>query len=609
MCGIAGWVNWQQSLVGYIDVMRKMTETLAHRGPDEMNVKAFGKALLGHQRLAVIDLEGGRQPMQRTIGDRTYTIVYNGELYNTAALRKTLENRGYTFETTSDTEVLLAAYIEWQEACPTHLNGIFAFAVWCEEEESLFICRDRMGVKPLFYTERENEILFASEIKTLLKHPTIKPQVDLQGLKGLLSIGPSRIPGTTVFKNIIELKPAHYLKITPNEKKLVRYWDVSYHSHPHEEQETVEQVRTLLETAIERQLVSDVPLCTFLSGGLDSSFITAVAAEQYRSNGKVLHTYSVDFEESDKFFQKNDFQVSQDAYWIQLMRDRFQTEHHEIILTQEAMVEALLEAMQLKDYPSMADIDSSLLLFCREMKKDFTVALSGECADELFGGYPWFFANTNYFPWIRSIKERDALLNNGWRDKLNLEGFLQETYDAAIAEVPDLYDKSKEGKERGELFYLNNMFFMQTLLERKDRMSMGASLEVRVQFADHELVEYVWNIPWDMKTAGGHEKGILRKAAEGLLPEEIVWRKKNPYPKTYHPAYTKAVQTLLAECLADSSSILYELFDHEQLQQLLATGGASFQKPWFGQLMAGPQLLAYFVQLHHWFKNYNVELV
>ncbi len=609
MCGIAGWVNWQQSLVGYIDVMRKMTETLAHRGPDEMNVKAFGKALLGHQRLAVIDLEGGRQPMQRTIGDRTYTLVYNGELYNTAALRKTLENRGYTFETTSDTEVLLAAYIEWQEACPTHLNGIFAFAVWCEEEESLFICRDRMGVKPLFYTERENEILFASEIKTLLKHPTIKPQVDLQGLKGLLSIGPSRIPGTTVFKNIIELKPAHYLKITPNEKKLVRYWDVSYHSHPHEEQETVEQVRTLLQTAIERQLVSDVPLCTFLSGGLDSSFITAVAAEQYRSNGKVLHTYSVDFEESDKFFQKNDFQVSQDAYWIQLMRDRFQTEHHEIILTQEAMVEALLEAMQLKDYPSMADIDSSLLLFCREMKKDFTVALSGECADELFGGYPWFFANTNYFPWIRSIKERDALLNNGWRDKLNLEGFLQETYDAAIAEVPDLYDKSKEGKERGELFYLNNMFFMQTLLERKDRMSMGASLEVRVPFADHELVEYVWNIPWDMKTAGGHEKGILRKAAEGLLPEEIVWRKKNPYPKTYHPAYTKAVQTLLAECLADSSSILYELFDHEQLQQLLATGGASFQKPWFGQLMAGPQLLAYFVQLHHWFKNYNVELV
>lgn len=609
MCGIAGWINWQQSLVEYKDVMREMTATLAHRGPDEMNIKAIGKALLGHQRLAVIDLEGGRQPMQKTVGDRTYTIVYNGELYNTDALRKTLEGRGYTFQTTSDTEVLLAAYIEWQEACPTHLNGIFAFAVWCEEEESLFICRDRMGVKPFFYTERDNEILFASEIKTLLKHPTIKPQVDLQGLAGLLSIGPSRIPGTTVFKNIMELKPAHYLKITPNEKKMVRYWDVSYHSHPHGEQETVEQVRTLLQGAIERQLVSDVPLCTFLSGGLDSSFITAVAAEHYRLNGKVLHTYSVDFEESDKFFQKNDFQVSQDSYWIQLMRDRFQTEHHEIILSQEAMVDALLEAMQLKDYPSMADIDSSLLLFCREMKKDFTVALSGECADELFGGYPWFFANTNYFPWIRSIKERDTLLNNGWREKLNLEGFLQQTYEAAIAEVPALYDESKEGKERGQLFYLNNMFFMQTLLERKDRMSMGASLEVRVPFADHELVEYVWNIPWEMKTVGGQEKGILRKAAEGLLPEEIVWRKKNPYPKTYHPAYTKAVQTLLAECLADSSSILYELFDHEQLQQLLATGGASFQKPWFGQLMAGPQLLAYFVQLHHWFKNYKVEFV
>lgn len=609
MCGIAGWINWQKSLVEYADVMWEMTETLAHRGPDEMNVRALGKALLGHQRLAVIDLEGGRQPMQKTIADHTYTIVYNGELYNTEALRKTLESRGYVFQTTSDTEVLLTAYIEWQEGCPAHLNGIFAFAIWCEEEESLFICRDRMGVKPFFYTEREDEILFASEIKTLLKHPTIKPQVDLQGLAGLLSIGPSRIPGTTVFKNIVELKPAHYLKITPGEKKMVRYWDVSYQEHPHGEQETVEQVRSLLQSAIERQLVSDVPLCTFLSGGLDSSFITGVAAEHYRVNGKVLHTYSVDFEESDKFFQKNDFQVSQDAYWIQLMRERFQTEHHEIVLSQEAMVGSLLEAMQLKDYPSMADIDSSLLLFCREMKKDFTVALSGECADELFGGYPWFFANTNYFPWIRSIKERDALLNDGWRDKLNLEGFLQETYEASIVNVPAVYDDSKEGKQRGQLFYLNNMFFMQTLLERKDRMSMGASLEVRVPFADHELVEYVWNIPWEMKTVGGHEKGILRKAAEGLLPEEIVWRKKNPYPKTYHPAYTKAVQTLLTECLADSSSILYELFDHGQLQQLLATGGASFQKPWFGQLMAGPQLLAYFVQLHHWFKNYKVELV
>ena len=610
MCGITGWINWHYELSGQIGVMRAMTETLAHRGPDEMNVIALGNALLGHQRLAVIDLEGGRQPMQKKIGNRTYTIVYNGELYNTEDIRNTLQNKGYTFVTSSDTEVLLTAYIEWQEACPAYLNGIFAFGVWCEEEKSLFLCRDRMGVKPLFYTARDGEILFASEMKSLLAHPTMKPIVDRQGLASLLSIGPSRVLGKTVYRDIEELKPAHYLKITPGGKRMVRYWDVTDQAHMDDEQQTIHNVRCLLKEAIERQLVSDVPLCTFLSGGLDSSYITAIAASAYQASGKTLHTYSVDFEESDLFFKKNDFQVSRDAYWIGLMRDHFKTEHHEIILSQQSLVEALFQSMQLKDYPSMADIDSSLLLFCHEIKKDFTVALSGECADELFGGYPWFFAPTSHFPWIRSINERQALLNDSWREKLQLASFLENTYVEALAQVPIVDGESKEDEERRQLFYLNNMFFMQTLLERKDRMSMGASLEVRVPFADHKLVEYVWNIPWALKTIGGQEKGILRKAAEaeGLLPHEIIWRKKNPYPKTYHPAYTKAVQTLMGECLADSSSILYELFDKEQLQQLLVTGGASFQKPWFGQLMAGPQLLAYFAQLHYWFKHYGVEL-
>ncbi|MFF5997000.1 asparagine synthase (glutamine-hydrolyzing) [Lysinibacillus sp. KU-BSD001] len=609
MCGITGWVNWRNEIGEQMHVVQAMTETLVHRGPDQMNVMNLRNAVLGHQRLAVIDLEGGRQPMQKTVGNRMYTLVYNGELYNTDDVRNQLKEKGYTFSTTSDTEVLLTAYIEWREACPLYVNGIFAFGVWCEEEKSLFLCRDRLGVKPLFYTERPDEIAFASEIKALLSHPSVKPVVDRQGLAGLLSIGPSRILGTTVFKDIVELKPAHYLYITPHEKKMVRYWDVEDQAHTHSEQETVEQVRTLLKAAIERQLVSDVPLCTLLSGGLDSSYITAIAANAYQASGSVLHTYSVDFEESELFFKKNDFQVSRDAYWIQLMRNQFKTEHHEVILSQESLVEALLDAMKLKDYPSMADIDSSLLLFCHEIKKEFTVALSGECADELFGGYPWFFAPTSHFPWIRSIKERESLLNTSWQQKLQLESFLTETYEAALIEMPVVEGESKEEQERRQLFYLNNMFFMQTLLERKDRMSMGASLEVRVPFADHHLVEYVWNIPWALKTVGGHEKGILRKAAEGLLPKEIIWRKKNPYPKTYHPAYTKAVQTLMAECLADSSSILYEFFDKEQLQQLLTTGGTSFKKPWFGQLMAGPQLLAYFVQLHHWVKHYKVEFV
>lgn len=609
MCGITGWVDFQKNLRSSVEVIEQMTDVLAHRGPDDSNIAVFNHALLGHRRLAVIDLTGGAQPMSKSAGQKRYTIVYNGELYNTEELRQALLANGYSFTTTSDTEVLLTAYIEWGEACVDRLNGIFAFGVWDETEETLFLSRDRMGVKPLFYTEEAGSLLFSSELKSLLKHPSIVPIMNMTGLAALLSIGPSRIPGTGVYQNIKEVQPAHCLKFSRNGIKYWRYWDVKETEHEHDEQETIAQVRTLLQDAAERQLVSDVPLCTLLSGGLDSSLLTAFAANHYAQQGKVLHTYSVDFEGSKQFFESNAFQKTQDSYWISLMQKAFHTEHHEIILKQQDLIDALYEAVQLKDYPSMVDIDSSLLLLCREIKKDFTVALSGECADEVFGGYPWFFDGAEPFPWIRSIHERQALLNDKWQEKLRLTEFMQSVYDHTVKSIPTFSQENEMEQKRQQLFYLNNMFFMQTLLERKDRMSMGASLEVRVPFSDHRLVEYVWNIPWSLKTIGGQEKGILRKAAEGIIPDEIVYRKKNPYPKTYHPAYTNGVQLLLEDVLQQKSSILYELFNKVQLEELLATGGASFKKPWFGQLMAGPQLLAYFVQLHYWFENYNVQLV
>lgn len=609
MCGITGWVDFQKNLRSSVEIVAQMTDVLAHRGPDDANIAAFNHALLGHRRLAVIDLAGGVQPMSKSVGQRRYTIVYNGELYNTDELRRDLLANGYTFTTTSDTEVLLTAYIEWGEACVDRLNGIFAFGVWDEMEETLFLSRDRMGVKPLFYTEAAGGLLFSSELKSLLKHPHIAPRMNMTGLAALLSMGPSRIPGTGVYKDIMEVQPAHCLKFSRNGMKCWRYWDVKEKEHVHDEQETINQVRVILQDAAERQLVSDVPLCTFLSGGLDSSLLTAFAANHYAKQEKVLHTYSVDFEGSEQFFESNTFQKTQDGYWISLMQKAFRTEHHEIILSQQDLIDTLYEAMQLKDYPSMVDIDSSLLLLCREIKKDFTVALSGECADEVFGGYPWFFDGAEQFPWIRSIQERQDLLNDKWQRKLKLTEFMQTVYDDTVSNIPKFSQHNEVESKRQQLFYLNNMFFMQTLLERKDRMSMGASLEVRVPFSDHRLVEYVWNIPWSLKTLGGQEKGILRKAAEGIVPDEIVNRKKNPYPKTYHPAYTNGVNLLLSDVLQQKSSILYELFNKAQLEELLATGGASFKKPWFGQLMAGPQLLAYFVQLHYWFENYNVQLV
>ncbi len=609
VCGITGWIDFTQSLKNRREIVESMTETLKKRGPDDGNVWCSTHALLGHRRLAVIDLIGGKQPMAKMYQSKSFVMVYNGELYNTDELRQELLKRGYTFSTQSDTEVLLTSFIEWREKCVDYLNGIYAFAIWDEQEETLYAFRDRLGVKPFFFSLSEGSFLFGSEIKAILAHPNIKPQIDRQGLAALLSIGPSRVPGNGVLKGIEELEPGSALKFSKDGLKKWRYWNVKSKKHEQSFEETVEHVRFLVTDAIKRQLVSDVPLCTFLSGGLDSSIITAIAANTYNDIGETLHTYSIDYEGNEQFFEKNDFQTSQDRFWIDKMCNKFNTKHYDIILSQKDILDSLEEAMMIRDLPGMVDIDSSLLVACRVIKEDFTVALSGECADEVFGGYPWFHKDYKLFPWIRSIDEREGFLRKEWQTRLQLKDFMKHAFDEAVKDSPKLEGEDPKAAKQRELFYLNMRYFMQTLLERKDRMSMGASLEVRVPFADHRIVEYVWNIPWEMKNMGNMEKGLLRKAVEGLLPEEVLYRKKNPYPKTYHPLYTEGVKEVLSSLIQRKESILHELFEKEQLEQLVQTGGASFKVPWFGQLMAGPQLLAYLIQVDRWFENYNIELI
>ena len=614
MCGIAGWVNFQQSLFQNTEIMEDMIDTLSKRGPDDTNIWGKKHVLFGHKRLVVIDPECGRQPMTKQKEDNSYTICYNGELYNTEDIRKELLKKGYTFRGHSDTEVLLASYMEWKEECVHHLNGIYAFAVWDSADEKLFIARDRLGVKPLFFYENNGNFLFASEIKALLANPEVDALLDQEGLQEIMALGPSRSPGSGVFKGIEELRPAHALGFNRDGLKIWRYWNVK--SHPHEDsfEETVEKVRELLIDAVTRQLVSDVPLCTFLSGGLDSSAITAIAARTFEKEGKGhLHTYSIDYEGNSEYFQQSEFQPNADAYWIHLMKESFQTIHHECIMTQEELVSYLQEAVEVRDLPGMADVDSSLLWFCRQINKDFVVSLSGECADEIFGGYPWFYRPEELaregFPWIRSLDERIKLLRNDWQKKLNIKEYALRQYEKTIEETPVLDGEPETERKRRELFYLNMIWFMTTLLDRKDRMSMGASLEVRVPFADHRLVEYVWNIPWEWKRYGDREKGLLRKSLEDLLPKEVVYRKKSPYPKTHHPKYTKLVKEQLENVLAMKDSILHELFDGNALNKLVETDGASFQRPWYGQLMTGPQLLAYLWQIHIWFEKYRINII
>lgn len=615
MCGITGWIDWQQDLNNQTFIIKKMAQTLAKRGPDASDIYSDQHAALGHTRLIVVDPSGGIQPMTRkSNAGHAYTIVYNGELYNTEELRRELISLGYTFQSHSDTEVLLIAYIHWKEACVERLNGIFAFAIWDPHREKLFMARDRLGVKPLFYKHTNRTLLFGSELKAILAHPLVKAEVNREGLQEVFGLGPSRTPGHGIYRGIHELRPAYFLTFDRNGLKIKRYWNVESHKHTDSLEDTVEKVRFLVKDAVERQLVADVPVCTFLSGGLDSSAISAIAANYFQKNGRgKLHSYSIDYERNSEFFKSSLFQVDEDKPWIDTMTQYLGSIHHSKVITQEQLAQKLEDAVKGRDLPGMADIDSSLLWFSEEIKQNFTVALSGECADEIFGGYPWFYKEEllrdNHFPWMKSEGERHNLLLPHWQKKLNLKDYVQEQYEGTLRDVPRLDGESLIEERRRELFYLNMIWFMSTLLERKDRMSMGASLEVRVPFADHRLIEYAWNIPWEMKMLGGREKGILRKALEGTLPDSVLYRKKNPYPKTHNPEYMNLVKNMLTHIIENKRSPIHEIVSEQKVREIIDSEGASFKIPWFGQLMTGPQLIAHLVQINMWLELYNVNIV
>lgn len=600
MCGFTGWYNPKENLLKKKKIIKKMNKTLKYRGPDQTGYYYDKNLLLGHQRLSIIDLKNGKQPMNY----KNYTIVYNGEIYNTCELRDDLIEKGYVFLTNSDTEVILKGYVQYKEKILDKLEGIFAFMIY--DGSSIFIGRDRFGVKPIFYTKVNDNFLFASEIKALLKNDLVKPIIDKNSLQELLALGPSKTPGSGIFKNIYELRPAHYLKYKQNKITIKRYWQVKEEEFNDTFEECTKNVNKLLTDSIKRQMVSDVKICTFLSGGMDSSIISAVCSRELNN----LNTFSIDYEDNQKYFKSNEFQISTDKQFIELMSDTFKTKHHYKVINQKKLAKSLKESVIAKDYPGMADIDSSLYWFSKQIKKKFKVALSGECADEIFGGYPWFYnekiRNRKYFPWIDSIDERNNLLNKELKEKLNLKKYIELKYKETLKEVPKCRDKSEQ--QYKNLFYINMIWFMPTLLERKDRMTMRASLEARVPFADTKLIEYLWNVPTNYKLYNGIEKGLLRKSFENLLPSEIINRKKNPYPKTHNPKYTKIVKILLKKELKNKKSILYKIFDKNALTNLIESNGSSFKNPWFGQLMTGPQLLAYLYQFSYWARKYKIIL-
>lgn len=604
MCGIAGILSSDIDLRGEKLLVEKMGKTLKKRGPDAAGIYLTPEVALVHRRLSVIDVENGAQPMH--FGK--YVIVYNGEIYNTDEVRNELEGFGYKFDTHCDTEVVLKAYDKWGNESVKKLNGIFAYAIYDKKENSLFACRDRIGVKPFFYNKTKNTFSFASKIDTLLCQPYVKSVVDEEGLYEIFMLGPAKTIRKAIFKDICELPPAFCLTYKNGEIKTYPYWKLEAKEFDENEETAAEHTYLLVKDSIERQLVSDVPLATFLSGGLDSSIISKIASDKYKESGKTLDTYSVDYTDNDKYFKKSLFQPNKDSDYIDVISSYIGSNHHNIVLNNVDVANALEEAVIERGVPGFVDIDSSLMLFCKEVKKDFTVCLSGECADEIFAGYPWYHKKEilfeNVFPWARNTNIRQRILKNGFLS--DGEEYLQSAYKNTLKNISYLESDDKINKRMREMFVLNLNWFMQTLLARKDNMSMASSLEVRVPFCDYRLVEYAYNMPWNIKALDGREKGILRKAFENDLPKEIAWRKKSPYPKTHNPAYFARVKELLAIALTDKSTPLMDWIDIDNLYLLLRNPD-SLPEPWYGQLMGIPQIAAYIYQIYAWIKHYNVE--
>lgn len=615
MCGIAGFCDYEYDLMEQgLDVQtiaRNMGSSIKHRGPDDDGVFLSNHAIFSHVRLAVIDPEFGRQPMTRILEGAKYTIVYNGELYNAPELRQELESLGVHFETNCDTEVLLQCYMHFGENCAQKLNGIYAFAISDEAKQQCFLCRDRFGVKPLFYTQKDHTFIFSSEIKALFQFPGVSPVLNRQSLCEIFGLGPARTAGVGVFKDIYELRPGHCAILNKSGLHTSAYYKLKSYEHTQTYEETVAHVRELLEDIIKRQMMSDVPLCTFLSGGLDSSVVTALVSQNCKKIGKELSTYSFDFTGNDIYFKPTAYQPNADRPFAEEISKYLQTNHHFLECGNEVLADYLHNAVLAKDLPGMADVDASLVYFCSLVRKNHVVALCGECADEIFGGYPWFHKKEAFdghcFPWSPDLSIREKFLKPELAEYLDIGSYVNQRYEESIAQTPRLEGESAQEARRREISFLNINWFMATLLDRKDRTSMANGLEVRVPYADHRLAEYVFNAPWSYKCHNGVVKSLLRDAAKGWLPEDVLTRRKSPYPKTHNPVYEEIMKKRLSAIMEDKEQPLHELVRESSVNALLASH-SDYGKPWFGQLMAGPQMMAYLLQINDWINTYHIRL-
>ncbi|MFE7898209.1 asparagine synthase (glutamine-hydrolyzing) [Streptomyces sp. NPDC057424] len=570
MCGIVGWIAFRHDLQKERPVLDAMTATMVCRGPDAGGTWVSPRAALGHRRLSVIDLEGGVQPMTVDTPDGPVVLTYSGEAYNFRELRDELRRRGHEFRTSSDTEVVLRGYLEWGEEVADRLLGMFALGIWDGRTERLVLLRDQLGIKPLYVYETEDGVLFGSEAKALLAHPAVEAVVDQDGFREMM--GFVKEPGVAVWQGMREVRPGTMLIVDRSGVRERIYWRLEVEEHRDDTEKTVRRVRELLEDSVGRQLVADVPLCLLLSGGLDSSALTALAGRKLAEEGGRVRTFTVDFEQPDAF-RADELRGSPDAPFAHAVVDHVGTLHSDIRLDHRALAdpEVRRTVIAARDLPfGFGEGDNSLYLLFKAIREHSTVALSGESADETFGGYSWFHhpatQRTPAFPWVAPLVPTRLYRQELTQGVLDLPGYLAQRWSDAVAQVPSLPGEDAQERRMRVFSHVHVTSALGTLLDRKDRMSMAVGLEVRVPICDHRLVQYVFNAPWSMKTFDGREKSLLRAAVRDLLPASVADRPKGHYPLTQELSYVEALQRQVGELLSDDHRAV-EFFERGALDR------------------------------------------
>jgi asparagine synthase (glutamine-hydrolysing) len=587
MCGIVGIVNL---VAGPPDrhVVESMMDVMRHRGPDGEGVTCDLQAALGHVRLSIIDVEGSKQPLANE--DETVWVTFNGEIYNYRELREELQAKGHRLRTQGDTETLVHLYEDYGPEMVNRLIGMFAFAIWDKKNRQLFLARDRMGIKPLYYCRRGDDFVFASEIKAFLQHPAITPRPSTEGIWNYLTYRSVPSPAT-LLEDIIKVRPGECLTFSHKGIQSQCYWDIPLRSKesirdsaPSPEQ-IQQQVESRLMTSVRRRLISDVPVGAFLSGGVDSSLIVALMS--ILTNAPV-RTYSVGF---------RNFPTSELPY-AGLVAQKYHTDHHELVLEEDCFADHLEKLTWIRDSPLSEPADVPLYLLSKMARRDVKVLLSGEGSDELFGGYPKY-AYDRFAPLVgllprglsrliasrlpgrlrrvevamRSLCERDRAQRWAqWFSPFTAreKAILMPANESWPNPTQEYVERAEGVHALDAMLYADcKLWLPDNLLDRGDRMTMGASVEGRVPFLDHELVEYAFSLPARMKVRGFARKYVIKQIARKYLPARIVDRAKVGFRLPLTQWFRGRLRDMCYDRICAGSGLPMQLLNRNELRRLL----------------------------------------